>query len=116
MTQDEFDEIGWKKGQDIVVDGHSGLTSYLALAVDFRDRMVLAEIGAGVSWVPCADIISPLDRPKLKGEESYWRSLVAVALPAVISKGERRGWDAEFIAREAISYADLVIAEEKRSL
>ena len=60
MTQDEFDEIGWKKGQDIVVDGHSGLTSYLALAVDFRDRMVLAEIGAGVSWVPCADILSPL--------------------------------------------------------
>jgi hypothetical protein len=109
MTKEQFDSISWKKGATVLVGASK--SERTVAGIDFQSRLVL--LGTrheGVEWVSCSDLVFAGDRSM----EQYRRQLIASALPVIIAKGERLGWDGELVAQEAISYAECVIAEEKK--
>lgn len=109
MTEEQFDSISWKRGSTVLVGAPE--SERTVAGIDFQSRLVL--LGTrheGVEWVSYSDLVFTGDRSL----EQYRRQLIASALPVVMAKGERLGWDGELVAQEAIAYADTVIAEEKR--
>ena len=109
MTEEQFDSISWKRGSKVLVGAPE--SERTVAGIDFQSRLVL--LGTrheGVEWVPCSDLVFAGDRSL----EQYRRQLIASALPALITRCDPLVWSIQLTVREAIAYADTVIAEEKK--